>query len=441
MPDVLLIVTDDQRVHTLEWMDEVPRRIAGRGIRFINAMIPTSLCCPSRASLLTGLFAHSTGVWSNGRSDDIPDTGGWSVFYEAGLEDRTIAVWLKEAGYRTALVGKYLNGYDDSPAGHVPPGWTRWHAFAVSNGAYYDYTLRHTDGSESTHGHDPRDYSTDVLRRLAVSEIRNAPPHQPLFLMFTPYAVHGPTTPAARHVGSATVGPFLAPHVNEADVADKPPWIAELPLASTDRITQQRRNTQETLRSVDEAAGALLDAFEEHRDIADTLVIFTSDNGHFWGEHRLRGKNMSYNASSRVPLAMRWPGHLEPGSEDLRLALNVDVTATIAEAAGASPSGAIEGVSLLGYAERDGFVLESAVTNGRDGGGQKVARPGYCGYRTPRFVYVRYSGGVEELYDYRDDPLELTNVASDPSHADRLATMRARTDEECQPRPPGYVWV
>lgn len=441
MPDVLLIVTDDQRVHTLDWMDEVPRRIADRGILFRNAMIPTSLCCPSRASLLTGLFAHSTGVWSNGRSDDIPDTGGWPVFHEAGLEDRTIAVWLKEAGYRTALVGKYLNGYDDSPAGYVPPGWTRWHAFAVSNGAYYDYTIRHTGGSESTHGHDPRDYSTDVLRRLAVSEIRNAPPDQPLFLMFTPYAVHGPTTPAARHAGSATVGPFLAPHVNEADVADKPPWIAELPPASIESITQQRRNTQETLRSVDEAAGALLDAFEEHRDIADTLVIFTSDNGHFWGEHRLRGKNMSYNASSRVPLAMRWPGYLEPSSEDLRLALNVDVTATIVEAAGASPSGEIEGMSILGDAERDGFVLESPVTNGRDGSGQKVARPGYCGYRTPRFVYVRYSGGVEELYDYRDDPLELTNVATRPSYAVRLATMRARTDEECQPRPPGYVWA
>jgi N-acetylglucosamine-6-sulfatase len=440
MPDVLLIVTDDQRVHTVEWMNEVPRRIDRKGSRYVNGMIPTSVCCPSRASLLTGSFAHSTGVWSNGRSDDIPHTGGWSVFNAMGMEDRTIAVWLQQAGYRTALVGKYLNGYDDSPAGYVPPGWTRWHAFSVRNGAYFDYTLRHTDGSGSTHGHDARDYSTDVLRRLAVSEIRNAPPDRPLFLMFTPFAVHGPTTPAPRHAGSATVGPFSAPHVNEPDVADKPPWIAELPLTSIDRITQQRRDTQETLRSVDEAVAALLEAFAEHRDLADTLVIFTSDNGHLWGEHRLRGKNMSYNASSRVPLSIRWPGHVVPGSEDRRLALNVDVTATIAEAAGAGPPGEIDGMSLLGYAEREGFVLESPVTNGRDGSGQKVARPGYCGFRTRRFVYVRYSGGVEELYDYRDDPFELRNVATEGSYTGQLAMLRARTDAECQPRPPGYVW-
>ncbi len=441
MPDVLLIVTDDQRVRTVDWMDMVQRRIIEHGSRYTNGMIPTSVCCPSRASMLTGLFAHSTGVWSNGHSDDIADTGGWSVFNAAGMEDRTLAVWLQQAGYRTVLVGKYLNGFDDSPAGYVPPGWSRWHSFAaVRNGAYFDYALRHTDGSETTHGHDARDYSTDVLARIATGAIRNAPADEPLFLMFTPYAVHGPATPAPRHVGTATVGPYLAPHVNEPDVTDKPPWIAELDPASIDRITQQRRNTQETLRSVDEAVDRLLDAFAEHRDLADTLVIFTSDNGHLWGEHRLRGKNMSYNASSRVPLAMRWPASIVPGSEDRRLALNVDVTATILEAAGVTPPDDIEGVSLFGYAEREGFVLESPVTNGSDGSGQKVARPGYCGYRTRRFAYVRYSGGVEELYDYREDPLELTNVATDASYAGQLATMRVLADTECQPRPPGYVW-
>jgi N-acetylglucosamine-6-sulfatase len=439
MPDVLLIVTDDLRVRAVDWMDAVPRLVIGRGCRYRNGMIPTSLCCPSRASLLTGQFAHSTGVWSNGRSDDIPQTGGWSVFHAMGMEERTVAVWLKEAGYRTVLVGKYLNGYDEAPVGHVPPGWTRWHAFAVHNGAYFDYRLRHTDGSETSHGHDPPDYSTDVLRHLAVREIRQATASQPLFLMFTPYAVHGPTTPAPRHAGTATVGPFVAPNVNEADVTDKPPWIAELPLTSIDGITQRRRETQETLRSVDEAVAAMLDAFQEHRDLSNTLVIFTSDNGTLWGEHRLRGKNMSYNASSRVPLAMRWPGHLAPGSEDARLALNVDVTATIAQAAGVTPADEIGGVPLIGPIERDGFALESPVTNGSDGGGQHVARPAYCGFRTHRFLYVRYSGGIEELYDYRKDPMELTNVAGEEAYADQLSSMRIRTDEECQPRPPGYV--
>lgn len=169
-------------------------------------------------------------------------------------------------------------------------------------------------------------------------------------------------------------------------------------------------------------------------------MIFTSDNGHLWGEHRLRGKNMSYNISSRVPLAMRWPGNLEPGTEDRRLALNVDVTATIAEAAGVTLPSDVEGVSLFGSAEREGFALESPATNGHDGSGQKVARPGYCGFRTRRFCYVRYSGGVEELYDYAEDPSELTNVAGEPRYADELTWLRARTAEECSPPPPGYVW-
>ena len=438
MPDVLLVVTDDQRVHTVDWMDAVRRRIVDRGVRFINGMIPTPVCCPSRASMLTGLFAHSTSVWSNGRSAGVGGTGGWSVFHGAGMEDRTVAVWLQQAGYRTAFVGKYLNGYDGSPPGYVPPGWTRWHAFEARNGAYFDYRLRRTDGASTSHGRADHDYSTDVLARIAAREIRDAPTDEPLFLLFAPFAVHGPTTPAPRHVGTATVGPYLAPHVNEADVTDKPPWIGALPTTSVEGITRQRRNVQETLRAVDEAVASLLDEIEEHRSMRDTLVIYTSDNGHLWGEHRLRGKYMPHNGASRVPLAMRWDAQIEPGSDN-RLAPNVDVTATIAEAAGLTPA-YIEGVSLLGADGRGGFVVESAATDGGDGNGQKVARPAYCGYRSSRFLYVRYSGGIEELYDYRADPWELENVAEDRRYADRVAFMRERTDELCRPRPPGFEW-
>ena len=166
-------------------------------------------------------------------------------------------------------------------------------------------------------------------------------------------------------------------------------------------------------------------------------MIFTSDNGHLWGEHRLRGKYMPHNGSSRVPLAMRWNGHIEAGTDDTRLALNLDVTATIAEAAGVTPP-PIEGVSLLAPQPRAGFELEAAATDGSDGNGQKVARPGYCGYRTRRYLYVRYSGGIEELYDYRADPFELRNVADDDRYATRIAVLRSRTDVHCQPRPPGY---
>lgn len=439
-PDVLLIVTDDQRPETLPWMRMVQRRIVDRGRLFRNGMVPTSLCCPSRASILTGLFAHSTQVWSNGKSAGIPDTGGWRAFDAAGMEERTLAVRLQDAGYRTALVGKYLNGYDGSPEGYVPPGWSAWHAFATRNGRYYDYVLRHTDGSLTTHGHEERDYSTDVLRRFATREIRSAPRRRPLFLMFTPFGVHGEIPVAApRHVGSATVGAYEAPNLNEADVLDKPAWIEELPTTSTLQLTRHRRGVQEALRSVDEAVGALLGALQRHRDLKNTLIIFTSDNGDLWGEHRLRGKYMPYDAATRVPLAIRWDRRVAPGSHDPRLALNLDLTATVARASGV-PTPDDEGVSVLGHAERHGFVLEAAATWGHDGNGQGVARPGYCGFRTRRFLYVRYAGATEELYDYRTDPWELTNVASDERYAERVSSLRSRADEGCSPRPPGFTW-
>lgn len=439
-PDVVLIVTDDQRSQTLPWMRTVQRRIVDRGGLYLNGMVPTSLCCPSRASILTGLFAHSTRVWSNGRSGGLLDTGGWGAFEGAGMEDRTLAVRLQDAGYRTALVGKYLNGYDRSPEGYVPPGWSAWHVFATRNGRYYDYALRHTDGSLTIHGHEERDYSTDVLRRYAAREIRSAPRGRPLFLMFTPFGVHGEIpTPAPRHVGTAGAGAYEAPNLNEADTLDKPPWIQELPTTSMLQVTRHRRGVQEALRSVDEAVGALLGALHRHRDLENTLIVFTSDNGDLWGEHRLRGKYMPYDAATRVPLAVRWDGHVAPGSHDRRLALNLDVTATIARAAGV-PAPGIEGVSVLARAERHGFVLEAAATSGHDGNGQNVARPGYCGFRTRRFLYVRYEGAIEELYDYRTDPWELTNVADDGRYADRVSSLRGRADEGCSPQPPGFTW-
>ena len=439
-PDVLLIVVDDQRADILDWMPIVRRRVVDRGRRFTNGMVPTSACCPSRASMLTGLFAHSTQVWSNRRNADLEDTGGWPAFAAAGMEDRTIAVALQASGYRTVLVGKYLNHYDAAPDGYVPPGWTAWHAFAGVNGRYYDYEIRHTDGSTTAFGHEEQDYSTDVLLRYALREVRAARPDRPLFLMFTPYGVHdGLPVPAPRHAGTATVGAYEGPGVNEADVSDKPPWIASLPPVPERRLTRWARRTQEALFSVDEAAGRLLDVLHDRRRLRDTLVIVTSDNGVLWGEHRLAGKYMPYDAATRVPLAMRWSRRIEPGTVDRRLALNLDITATVAAAARLT-SFPDEGRPLLARARRDGFVLEAGATSGSDGNGQKVARRGYCGFRTRRFLFVRYSGGIEELYDYRRDPWELENVAADPAYADRVATLRDRADADCRPRPPGYEW-
>jgi arylsulfatase A-like enzyme len=169
------------------------------------------------------------------------------------------------------------------------------------------------------------------------------------------------------------------------------------------------------------------------------LIIFMSDNGSLWGEHRLRGKYMPYDGATRIPLILRWDRRVGAGSRNPRLALNVDIAATIADAARVSRP-PIEGRSLLGRGSRGGFVLEAAKTSRNDGNGQKVARPAYCGFRTMRFLYVRYTGGVEELYDYTKDRWELTNLARRPASSDILGQLRRKTRRACRPMPPSFSW-
>jgi arylsulfatase A-like enzyme len=439
-PNIVLIVTDDQRADTLRWMPFVRRQLAGRGVTFTNALVPTSTCCPSRASLLTGLFAHSTGVWSNGWTSNVGRTGGWVSFHRNLMERRSVAVWLDDAGYRTILVGKYLNGYDERPRGYMPPGWDRWHAFAGSNAEYYDYDLVHTSGRTTHFGAARRDYSTDVLRRYALDEIRSARTNQPLFLLFTPYAPHQPSLPAERDAGSgAGLQSYGPPSLNERDMFDKPAWLRRVRPLSTAIIEANRRGHYESLQAVDDAVRTLMRAVKRRPGSRQTMVIFTSDNGIMWGEHRLFGKFVPYVHASHVPLVITWKRHLEAGSRHRGLALNVDIAPTIADAAGVETPGT-EGISLLGPVRRRGFVVEATGTSGHDGSGQKSPRPPYCGWRTRRFLYVSYGSHGKELYDYRRDPWELHSVAGKPSYRAVVARLRRRAMHACDPMPPGFRW-
>ncbi|HEX6399487.1 MAG TPA: sulfatase [Actinomycetota bacterium] len=429
-PDIVVIVTDDQHRSTLGWLPTVRREIADRGVVFTHAMVPTSVCCPSRATLFTGLYAHSTKVWSNSQ--------GWQRFRNAGMESRTIAVWLRRAGYRTGLVGKYLNSYLGS---QPPPGWRVWHAFRGTNAAYYGYELVHTDGSISRHGYGPAEYSTDVLRRHAVSFLRRSSDRRPTFLYFAPYAPHGPSTPAPRHVNlPVRIDPFGPPSVNEADVSDKPSWIRRLPLVDTSAIQSMRRQEYRSLRAVDEAVAAIIDVQRDRGRIRNTLMFVLADNGEMWGEHRAQGKFLPYAGATRIPMALAWPARVPAGRRDRRLTLNVDVAATIAAAAEAAHD-PIEGRNLLrrGWSRR-GFVLEAEGTDALGGNGTNVTRPAYCGWRTRRFLYVRYGNGREELYDYAEDRWELTDVHGRALYRDRKATFRRRARARCDPPPPGFTW-
>lgn len=428
-PDIIVIVTDDQRRETWGWIPTTRRWIAERGVRFSRAILPTPLCCPSRASLLTGEYAHTTEVWSNGN--------GWTRFRDAGMEGRTVAVWLRRAGYRTGLIGKYLNAYHGTGP---PPGWAVWHAFRGGNADYYNYDLLHTNGSITSYGSGSAAYSTDVLRGYARRFIAATPSTKPLFLYFAPFAPHEPATPAPRHVNlPAPIGSFGPPSFNETDVSDKPPWIRRLPFVSSSSIQDLRVRQYRTLRSVDEAVGAIVDAQRARGRLRNTLLIFLSDNALMWGEHRVQGKFVPYNGAARVPLAMAWPRRLPAGRVDARLALNIDVPVTIAAAAEAAHRD-VAGRNLLRRWKRAGFVLEAAASRIPGPNGTNVARPPYCGWRSPRFLFVRYGNGREELYDYGHDPWELHDVHRVARYRDRRLALRRRARAACVPTPPGFSW-
>lgn len=428
-PNVVVVLTDDQRVGTVRRMPILWSLIRQNGVLFRNAMVPTSNCCPSRASILTGLYAHSTGVYSN----QAP-YGGWRAFHDRGMENRTIAVALHNAGYRTGLVGKYLNGgfTPQAAAGYVPPGWDYLLTFTDHVG-YYNYSL--TDGT--THGFLRRDYSTDVLRQRAVRFIRSTPAEKPLFLYFAPFGPHRPFTPAPRHQGYWTgrLPSYRPPSVTE-NVGDKPPWIRRYSRVRQSKIDAKLARAQEALMSVDEALGRIAGALEDTGRMSNTLFIFLSDHGLLMGEHHLFSrKNLPYKQSTSIPMIVRWDGHVAPNSVDSRLALNVDLARTIARAAGVRMT--TQGLDLLGSDTREGFPLEATKRYPHD---NAPDRPAYCGYRDPGWLYVQYATGEQELYSYEADPHELQNLAGRASHKQQLDSLRASAMASCRPLPPDFAW-
>lgn len=425
-PNIILILTDDQRFDTLKVMPEVRRLLVARGMTLRRAIVTNPLCCPSRASIFTGRYSHTTGVYTN-----IAPNGGWSAFQPS--ESNTIATALHEAGYRTALIGKYINGYGGEAA-YVPPGWDRWFAM-TGPGHYFNYTVYDDTRGFVTYGSRPKDYSTDVLRRQAVSFIRGAPQGTPLFLVVAPFAPHAPAKAAPRHEGTFASAPVpLGPAVNEADVSDKPAYIANRPVDSSSGVRKRTRDQWESLLAVDGLVSRIMATLADTGRQNNTLVIFTSDNGLSNREHRWAGKQVPYEESIRVPMIVSLPGEIPANSASFALVSNVDLAPTIADFAGTSISA--DGVSmrplLIGRSSsvRDSVLLEHV---------QRVSPPPtYCGVRTSSFTFVHYVTGEEELYDLVKDPRQLENVASlRPNKATRL---RALTESLCRPVPPGFSW-
>ena len=430
-PNIVLILTDDQRWDSLADMPAVQRLLVDRGTTFTNAFTTDPLCCPSRASILTGTYPHTTGVYRNsGRH------GGWDAFREHA-EASTIATWLQDAGYRTAMFGKYFNGYRTT---EVPPGWDRIMALISPGPGYFGYTLN-DDGTEVEHGGSPGDYATDVFARGAVEFIRTTPQDQPLFVYFAPSAPHLPALAPPRHDAADVGTPIRSPAVNEVDVSDKPAYISALgplSLGALDKVTIRRARS---LLAVDDAVADLVGALRRAGRLERTLFVFASDNGVALGEHRWRYKLTPYEESIRIPLVVRYDALKAMPSSINRLALNIDLAPTFAAAAGIAPGSAVEGRSLLPLLRgadrgwRRDFLIENLEFE-RGNGEPEV--PTYCGIRTARWKYVRYGTGELELYDVTADPFELENLANVPVRDGVIGRLDARLRVLCDPTPPGF---
>jgi N-acetylglucosamine-6-sulfatase len=444
-PNVVVVETDDQTVADLASMPRTSALIGGAGVTFGTSVVSLSQCCPSRATLLTGRYAHNHKVLSS-----APPRGG------AGRLDssETLAVWLQRAGYATALVGKYLNGYGSADPFEVPPGWTEWRVLhGGSTYRYYDYTINH-NGRLRTYGSGPGDYQTDVITGLAESVIRRRAPKAKPFFLWTAYVAphtgqprdaddpHGASAvPAPRHRDRfAHLFPPVTPAFDEADVSDKPAAIAARPPLGPDRtlaLQESWRQRQESLLAVDEGVARIVRALRAAGELRNTLLVFTSDNGFMTGEHRLpAGKLVPYEPSIRVPLLMRGPG-IPAGAVRTQPVWNGDVAPTILAAAGARAPWPLDGRSLWP------LIRRPARWQGRDillegSWRRRFGSLGYTGLRTERYVYVEHAGGELELYDLERDPDELDNLAGSPSGlpvqavlAPRLARLRTCRGVEC----------
>ena len=459
-PNLVVIMTDDQEAATLRYMPKTRELIGRDGVEFTDAQTSFPLCCPSRASFLTGQYAHNHGVTTN----DLP--GGWRTFNEDGVEADTLPVALQDAGYNTVFVGKYLNGWgvgreDPGDVPPVPPGWSRFiGAVGLSVYKMWGFTLD-DNGDGTRYPDDPSDaraYQTDVLARLASDQIRRyAREPRPLMLYVAPLAPHieegeavrrGKVRPAPRDQRVYTNLPLpRTPSFNEADNSDKPPYIRSRPSLTRDavrKLTEENRTRVKSLQAVDDLVARLVSALRATGRLDNTVIAFTSDNGYLQGQHRVvHGKVLPYGDSARVPLLIRGPG-LERGARSDAVVANVDIAPTFLELAGAKPLRETDGVSLVPLLEgkrtdtgRD-LVLENL-----EGGNEKF--PTYAAIRTHSWLYVDYDDSSQgaELYDLRSDPDDLTNLASERRYArdrarlaKRLAALRDCAGAECRQRSP-----
>jgi len=422
-PNIVLLLTDDLSWNLVKYMPRV-RQMQAQGTTFSRFFVSDSLCCPSRATIFTGKYPHNTGIFTNGGRE-----GGFKRFHESGLERETFAMRLRSAGYTTALMGKYLNGY--TPTGYVeganlyvPPGWDEWDVPGKAYGEF-DYFMNENRRLHY-YGKTAPDYLTDVLAGTSVDFVnRAASGKKPFFLEIAPFAPHSPFTPAPRHEA-------LFPHVkaprtpafNETNLSDKPSWLRHrrfLRTLEVSTIDEDFRKRVQAVQSIDEMLGRIQEALKAHGQLSNTYIFFTSDNGVHLGDHRLAaGKQTAFETDIHVPLMVTGP-RVPHGRTVDKLASTIDLYPTFAQVAGASVPVTVDGRSLVPLLTgqrvtgwRNAVLVEhhgpDVTRDDPDYPGPWGGNPkSYKAIRTPGATYVEYAGGELEYYDLKRDPYELNN--------------------------------
>lgn len=392
-PNVLIILTDDQRIESMGPMRRTRAWFKRGGTEFVNAYVTTPLCCPSRASILTGRYAHNHRVRTNADAHEL-DPGS------------TLQRYLGDAGYRTGIVGKYLNSWTGRPS-----LFEQWHTF--ENVSKYKGARFNSNGVV----HKVKKYSTDYIADRARGLIRQfeLTDSKPWFLVVSTWAPHTPAQAAKRHRNSK-VGKWAGnPAVFETDRSDKPPYV-QAKSAGLKGGQRLRERQLRTLKAVDELVERVFRTMTTLGEAGDTLAFFLSDNGIMWAEHGMKSKTTPYTAAIKVPLFVRWPGTVPRKVADPRIAANIDLAPTILDAAGITPDPEypLDGRSLLGGTTRDRLLLELT------GGNNQIDAPTWASTLTPEYQYIEYyedlSGAVtfREYYDLVNDPYQLENLLADP---------------------------
>lgn len=430
-PDIVTILTDDQAFSDLAKMPKTNRLLVDQGTLYRKAYVTLSVCCPSRATILTGQYPHNHGVKTNFNS-----SGAAATFRKNGADRNTIATRLNDAGYTTSHVGKYLNGYGatgEDPE-YIPPGWDYWNTYS---GAFHIDPKLNDNGTVNSY---PKDVVLDqVAANKANHYIRNT--SGPLYLRVGTHSPHAPYQYPKKYANlysNATAPRYES--FNERDVSDKPKWVREAKRYEASVHDQEYRDRLRSLKVVDDLVGTTVKALRESGKLSNTYIVFMSDNGWSYGQHGLRGKWTPYEEAARVPLVVRGPD-VARGRINSDFVLNNDLAPTFAELANTRAPANVDGTSFVPLLDgrapegwRSRFLYESYHV-GADPAPSPA--PTYSGVRTLNYGYTEYATGERELYGFVRDPRQLDNLypASDNLRRTlqgQLGALKSCAGDECR---------